>query len=574
MTCLIFVDPIFAEWENPLLKSLYRLSATRRFFCGAIFVSFCIGTTSAAAHPRGVERPVASAALRGAQALDLFYQERRMSPFWLAASNEKRAEILLDVLDAAPSHGLSSSQYRTAELRRRIAALTARTTAMEVISLDRALSAAFLLYADDVSSGAVDPDIFELNIYVEPIHADPVRLLRDIAQASSLRQAFENFAPQDPRYSKLRTSLIDLMAQSKSGGWGAPVLAESLSPGDASPPVEALRRRLIAMGDMPPEPELALNPGAFLGLSAAKYDDRLQDAVAKFQDRHGLISDGVAGPKTLRQLNQPIERRIAQVMLNLERMRWRSRQKLGRRIEVNQAAFRMTVYDGSDTPLHEARVIIGKPESRLQTPEFSHKLSYLVFNPTWTVPKSIITREILPEVKADPLFFERNNMVLSRRGMTVDPATIDWAAMTPEIFAEFGVVQMPGPGNALGNVKFMFPNRHSIYLHDTPSKHLFASSVRAFSHGCVRIERPFALAWLLLSEQSANPGKEIESILATGEETEVPLERPIPIHLTYMTSWVDHAGVLNFRDDVYGRDKELARALHTRTSEGQLALGF
>ena len=135
--------------------------------------------------------------------------------------------------------------------------------------------------------------------------------------------------------------------------------------------------------------------------------------------------------------------------------------------------------------------------------------------------------------------------------------------MTPEVFGEhYGVIQKPGPGNALGNVKFMFPNGHNIYLHDTPSKHLFADQMRAHSHGCVRVERPFALAWLLLSEQSDNPGEMIENILAGGEETEVPLERPIPIHLMYLTSWVDHAGTLHFREDVYGRDEALARALH------------
>ena len=258
-------------------------------------------------------------------------------------------------------------------------------------------------------------------------------------------------------------------------------------------------------------------------------------------------------------------------MLNLERLRWRTTQDLKRRIEVNQAAFRMTVYDDENMPIHESRVVIGKSERRLQTPEFSRRMSYLVLNPRWNVPRSIVMREFLPEAKADPTFFERQNMDLYRRGKIIDATKdVNWEQMTPEIFGEhFGVIQKPGPGNALGNVKFMFPNGHNIYLHDTPSKHLFSTEMRAHSHGCVRVERPFALAWLLLSEQSADPGEMIENILATGDETEVPLERPIPIHLLYLTSWVDHEGTLHFREDVYGRDEALARALHADVEERQ-----
>lgn len=498
-------------------------------------------------HPRAIE------------AIDIFYMERGLLPFWLERSRTRRsADVLLDALDDAVSHGLSPERYNASELRTRVALLNDNTLLEDVSRLDRALSAAFLRYAEDLSGGAVSPEALDLKVHIEPVRPDPLRLLQGIGRAPDIWLALEALAPTDVRYRKLRKAVRRMVDQAKAGGWGPRIKVRSLKPGEVSKAADALRRRLIATGDLPPEPELAVTGEA---ASVAAYDERLQGAVAQFQDRHGLNPDGLAGPATLRALNQPVERRIAQAMLNLERLRWRSRQRLGRRIEVNQAAFRMTVFDDHNVPLHEARVVIGKKERRLQTPEFSRVMSYLVLNPTWNVPKTIVTREMLPEAKADASFFKKNNMVLLRKGRPVDPAEIDWGAMTPEIFADFGVVQKPGPGNALGNVKFMFPNGHNIYLHDTPSKHLFSTSVRAHSHGCVRVERPFALAWLLMSEQAADPGTEIENILATGEETEVPLERPIPIHLLYMTAWVDHAGVLNFREDVYDRDEALARAM-------------
>ena len=548
-----------------LMYSLRNQLFGLMLFIAAIFAAF--GPVQAReADPDA--RPVAAEHPRANEAIEVFYLERGLVPFWLSQTDGPRhVDHLLVALGSAVSHGLSTARYGVEGLTASVAALHRDSSFDEIAEVERALSSAFLLYADDLKAGATNPGALDLKVHVDPARPDPLRLLRGVARAEDVAVALADLAPTDPRYRKLREALGTLMSQAKSGGWGKRVPGKSLTPGEVSPAADALRRRLVAMGDLPPEPELLGGEAPVV----SAYDDRLMGAVAKFQDRHGLNPDGIAGPATLRALNQPIARRTAQAMLNLERLRWRSNQRLGRRIEVNQAAFRMTVFDENDIPLHEARVVIGKSERRLQTPEFSRSLSYLVLNPRWNVPKSIVTREMLPAAKADPTFFERQNMVLYRRGKIVDATTdVNWDQMTPEIFGEhFGVIQKPGPGNALGNVKFMFPNGHNIYLHDTPSKHLFATSIRAHSHGCVRVERPFALAWLLLSEQSDDPGTMIENILDTGEQTEVPLERPIPIHLMYMTSWVDHAGILHFREDVYGRDEALARALHADVEERQ-----
>lgn len=547
---------------------LYGLKSTRL----AIFLAFAsvfagVSVSSARETPQE-SRPVAAEHPRAAEAIEVFYNERGLQPFWLTPSDGLRnADYLLGALGDAASHGLSPARYRFDQLSSQVALLTPESSLDEVARLERALSSAFLLYLDDLRAGAADPEALDLKVHVDPARPDPLRMLREMAQINDVPQVLEQIVPTDPRYRRLRDALNTMTAQAKAGGWGPTVPGRGLKKGETSVAADALRRRLIAMGDLPPEPELMSTASS----TVSTYDERLQGAVAQFQDRHGLVADGIAGPATLRALNQPIGRRIAQTMLNLERLRWRANQKLGRRIEVNQAAFRMTVFDDTDTPLHESRVVIGKSERRLQTPEFSRSMSYLVLNPRWNVPRSIVSREFLPAAKADPTFFERQNMDLYRRGKIIDATKdVNWEQMTPEIFGEhFGVIQKPGPGNALGNVKFMFPNGHNIYLHDTPSKHLFSQEMRAHSHGCVRVERPFALAWLLLSEQSADPGTMIENILATGDETEVPLERPIPIHLMYMTSWVDHTGTLHFREDVYGRDEALARALHADVEERQ-----
>ena len=531
-------------------------------FASAVVISGLLSAPSeATTNETGEPRLVAAEHPRAAEAVEIFHTEIGYAPFWLApADGLRKVDYLLGALAEAPSHGLSPARYNYDQLSSRVSLFSSESDLDEPHQLERALSSAFLLYLDDLRAGAANPEALDVKVHIDPARPDPLRMLRELSKINDMPKVLERIVPDNPRYLKLRTALQGLMEQAESGGWGPKVPGKGLKPGETSSAADALRRRLIAMGDLQPEPELLSDDTQ----TVSTYDSRLKAAVIKFQDRHGLNPDGIAGPATLRALNQPVARRIAQAMLNLERLRWRTNQRLGRRIEVNQAAYRMSVYDDDDKPLHESRVVIGKSERRLQTPEFSRTMSYMVLNPRWNVPRSIVTREMLPEAKKDPTFFERQNMVLYRRGKKIDATKdVNWAEMTPEVFGEhYGVIQKPGPGNALGNVKFMFPNGHNIYLHDTPSKHLFADQMRAHSHGCVRVERPFALAWLLLSEQSDNPGEMIENILAGGEETEVPLERPIPIHLMYLTSWVDHAGTLHFREDVYGRDEALARALH------------
>jgi len=496
-------------------------------------------------------------------AFDLFASDPDAPRLWVRGHDDYlRAQALIARFDRAPEHGLSPSRYDVETLRGMIDSFVIAPGFEASQAIERAFSIAYLRYASDMVSGMIDPVSLEAGVHVDPARVDPRELLRRAASTEDVEGLLTGLEPVNIRYRNLRAAVLRMMDQVRRGGWGAAVEPGGLAPGAVSANVATLRRRLMAMGDLAPEPDLSgLADDPYRGA----YDERLMGAVAAFQQRHGLTADGIAGPATLRALNVPLGARLAQAMLNLERLRWRQGRMHGRRIEVNQADFRMVVYDDASAPVHDARVVVGKSERRLQTPEFNDHMSYLVLNPTWTVPKSIIRREFLPEMQKDATFFERNNMLLLKGGKKVDPATVDWNALTRKTVAPYSVVQRPGKGNALGNVKFMFPNGYNIYLHDTPSKHLFASDSRAYSHGCVRVERPFALAWLLLSEQVDDPDKMIEETLATGKETNVPLERPIPITLMYLTSWVDEAGVLHFRDDVYKRDEILARALQANS---------
>ncbi len=546
-----------------LLRMVRRISLSR-----ILAVSCALAGAPAYAAPDEVIPAVAGEVQQSAYdplaaAFDLFASDPNAPKLWVRGQDDlDRAKALLDRFAAAPGHGLSPSRYDLETLRGMMEAFEASPGFEAAQKFERALSIAYMRYATDLVSGMVDPESLEARIHVDPSRINPVRLLNRAAEAEDVEALLDDLAPSNIRYRNLRAAVLRMMDQVNRGGWGEAVEPGGLTPGAVSANVARLRRRLMAMGDLAPEPDLS---GVTSDPDIAAYDERLMGAVASFQQRHGLTADGIAGPATLRALNAPLGMRLAQAMLNLERLRWRQDRMSGRRIEVNQPDFRMTVYDDASAPVHDARVVIGKSERRLQTPEFNDHMSYIVLNPTWTVPRSIIRREILPDMQKDPTFLERNNMILLRGGKKIDPATVDWKAETRESVSDMGVVQRPGKGNALGNVKFMFPNGYNVYLHDTPSKHLFASDTRAYSHGCVRVERPFALAWLLLSEQTDDPGTMIEETLATGKETNVPLERPIPISLLYLTAWVDEAGILNFREDVYKRDEILARALRANS---------
>jgi murein L,D-transpeptidase YcbB/YkuD len=300
--------------------------------------------------------------------------------------------------------------------------------------------------------------------------------------------------------------------------------------------------------------------GAHAADTSSRFDSALVDAIRAFQQRMGLDADGLVGAGTRRALNVSVQDRIRQLRINMERGRWVLHHIDSTFVVVNVAGYSVAYVRGGRT-VWRSRAVVGTPYRR--TPIFRDSISYLVFNPTWTVPPGILARDMLPRLKRGGVRALPTGMrVLTRSGRPVDAARVDWSRYTAASFP-YILRQDPGPANALGRVKFMFPNRYLVYLHDTPSRELFNESARAFSSGCIRVDRPFELAELLLADVGWNSDSISRAVDSRRMRT-VNLRRPVPVLLLYWTSWVDDQGRVNFRDDIYGRDARLTRALDER----------
>jgi murein L,D-transpeptidase YcbB/YkuD len=318
-----------------------------------------------------------------------------------------------------------------------------------------------------------------------------------------------------------------------------------LAPGDAGQQVVALRNRLIAMG--------------FLEMTATQtYDAAIQAAVQRFQQSHGLTVDGTVGAETLRQINVPMQERLQSVIVAMERERWINRPRGQRHIWVNLTDFTAAIVD-NDRVTFSTRSVVGASAADRQSPEFSDVMEYMVINPSWYVPRSIITKEYLPMLKANPNAVRQLDITDSS-GRVVSRSSVNFNSYNASNFP-FSMRQGPSEGNALGLVKFIFPNKYNIYLHDTPSKSLFGREVRAFSHGCIRLNDPFDFAYALLAKQTSDPKGRFHTVLATGLETRENLETPVPVHIVYRTSFTNVTGSLQFRRDIYGRDAKIWNAL-------------
>ena len=319
----------------------------------------------------------------------------------------------------------------------------------------------------------------------------------------------------------------------------------TLRSGDADDRLATIARRLEVTGDLAS------------GHRPTTYDDTLEAAVRRFQERHGIDADGIAGPATFRAMNVPVEARIDQLRVNLERARWVLDNLEDDYVIVNIAGFRASVYRDREA-VWSTRVVVGRPYHK--TPVFRSDMKYIVFNPTWTVPYSIATKEMLPAIRRDPNYLaDRNFEVRDRGGNLVDPASIDWDSVSPRSFG-YTFVQRPGLTNALGEIKFMFPNQYSVYLHDTPSKSLFDQTGRTFSHGCVRVENPFDFAEVLLGPDGWDADSVQEERMRR-QTRSVHLSTPMPVLLLYWTAEVGSNGETRFYDDVYERDQAVLTAL-------------
>lgn len=475
--------------------------------------------------------------LRDAEAVRRFYAGRGHTPAWTGPDCARALVELTEAIESAATHGLEPDDYHRAALSGSALCDAER----EIVASD-----AFLMLAAHLAGGRVDPASVEPSWTVRHPELDLVALLERALAEGRVAATLEALAPVDPLYASLRAELLRLRMAEQAGGWPLPRMGATLRESDRDARVVEVRARLRAEGLQIPEtaePEL--------------FDAGLAEAVRVFQMRANLEADGLVGKQTLAELGKGPGARIAQVRANLERLRWLPADLGRRHLLVDIADFRLEAReDGRTVRVH--RVVVGRDQR--QSPSFSAPMTHVVLNPWWEVPRRLAVQDKLPQFKRDPGAVARLGFeVIDSAGQAVDASTLDWHAYSARHFP-FRLRQRPGPDNALGEVKLMLPNRHDVYLHDTPSRGLFARARRDFSSGCIRVEDALGLtAWVL--EGSDWDRARIDAVAATDAPTEIRLPSPLPVHLVYRTAALDADGGLRLLADPYGRDPVLATAL-------------
>jgi L,D-transpeptidase YcbB len=375
--------------------------------------------------------------------------------------------------------------------------------------------------------------------------------------------------PFPEEYVRLRDALAVYRRIAADGGWPR-ITADRLALGDSVPQVAVLRARLAVTGDLADAESLPSDAPSALSTGegeAVLYDEAITAAVERFQARHGLDRDGIAGPETIARMNVPAAQRVRQIELNMERRRWLPHDLGDRCIEVNVPAFELRAHEEGKEAL-SMKVVAG--DEYHPTPVFSDRMTHIVFRPYWSIPSSIALEEKLPEILKDRGFLERDQLEIVKgsgnEAKVVDPSRIRWSDLADEAMGGYSLRQKPGPQNALGLVKFMFPNQFNVYLHDTPADRLFSREERALSHGCVRVEKPALLAEFVLRGDDRWSRKRIDAAMAGSETRTVALARAIPVHIVYWTAFAGSDGTIQFRDDVYGID-EAMNAVSTETMQ-------
>lgn len=479
------------------------------------------------------------------------YQYFNLQPLWVTENGPgEQAKLLLSRLKHSDLDGLEPSHYKIVEM----ASLWESKKPIDLTRLDVMLTSALLAYLGDLQEGrrsprAIDPKLFA---YACDIDLDPVATMQKIRDSIDFNGFIDSYVPTHYQYIDLRQALVHYRSIAKIGGWPhIPKKGPMIRPDKSDRRIPSIRLRLTMTGDHPYDHD-----------TRQGYDQLLQDAVERFQERHGLKIDGIIGPQTLSAMNVPVEARIRQIILNMERWRWK-KEDLGKKyVLVDIAGFRLQGIE-NDTTIVEMPVIVGK--SYQQTPVFSDRIRYVEFNPYWNVPRSIARKEMLPKLIKDPSYLIQHHIRVFSNWLStaveLDPYLIDWQKLGRKIVG-FRLRQDYGPWNVLGSIKFVFPNRYNVYLHDTLTQNLFKNHRRTFSHGCIRVAEPEQLAHFVLGgENSGWDFKRIDELVDTGKRTIVRLPQPVAIHITYRTTWLAPKGVVHFRNDVYNRDKKLIKAL-------------
>ena len=492
-------------------------------------------------------------------ALSHFYRQRDYTLAWTRPADRA---ALLNVIAASERHGLTPSDYHFSRLQRMVGLAANGAGALDdetLAELDMLLTDSALLLASHLLHGKVNPDsLTPERVTGARGHMAGQRLAQGLEQ-QEVEAALQRLAPSGPGYQRLLLAR-DSVDALQGATWPAIADGTTIRPGAGDTRLPLIRQRLTLLGDHP----LPVSHSS----AGSEYDSTLVSAVKRFQARHGLDTDGLIGTSTVAALNLTPAERLAQIDANLERWRWLPEESTGTQVVVNVAGFELRMVQQGEV-VFRSRVIVGRPFR--PTPLFHDSIRQLVFNPSWTVPRSIMIEDQLPVIRQNPDYLRNSGFSLYRGWgpdrEPVNPDNVDWWALSEDYFP-FQLIQEPGPGNALGQVKFMFPNEFDVYLHDTPARHLFSRSQRSFSSGCIRVEDSLELAQRLLANQRGWSAERVNSVLSSRQLTKVYLEDPVPVRLEYWTSWVDENGALHWRDDIYQHNGELIAALATSIDAG------
>jgi L,D-transpeptidase YcbB len=485
------------------------------------------------------------------------YQARSFTPVWFVSEEPTAACLaLLRELRAADTRGLQPGDYDAIALTEHVT----RSRELPLMSVDVALSVAAARFAMDLHAGRVNPRRLGHDLDVPQTQADVGSFVTALAQASDVAAALDQLEPQLGQYRLLKRTLARYRALGENPELTRlpPLPTRSLQVGDTYAGAEALRSLLIAVGDLTAEQRLSVN-------APLLFDAQLSTALMRFQSRHGLQADGVLGAATYRELTTPFVRRVSQISLSLERARWLPKFDTPP-IIVNIPQFRLFAFRTTrDEPseILQMDVVVGEAFPGKRTPVFASQMRYLVLRPYWDVPRSILLAELLPAIRRNSAWVERNGYEIVRgEGDDAVPqaATAENVALLER--GKLRLRQKPGPDNALGLVKFMLPNTHNVYLHDTPAKSLFAHSRRAFSHGCIRVAQPFALLQHVLGDDPRWTEEALlQGMLSGAGSVRIPLPKPVPVFILYGTALVRGSREVLFFDDIYGLDARLEAAM-------------
>ena len=472
-----------------------------------------------------------------------FYTENDYELIWFgnnALASQRRAE-LVNSLQSASFHGLPGNKYQVNSL---LSKLSTSDSLFEIGLLEGLFMIAFSEYASDLDTGVLIPSEVDSDIVRHINDKDTDFYIQGLLSRNPY-DYFRSLGPQSSEYARLLAEYQKLSEIIRNGGWSNIATDRILRFGDSGDDVVAIRNRLFDQGYMP-------------NSISTKFDKNLLKAIQKYQSDHGLIPDGIVGEGTILELNISAEQRLSSIIVALERERWLGDTLGQRHIWVNLADFTAKIIE-DHAVVFETRTVLGVNDESMRSPEFSDKMEYLVVNPTWHIPVSIAKNEYLPELKKDPeaLPFLK---LFDSSGSLVDRESIDFSILGKNYFP-YEMKQLPSTTNALGLVKFMFPNPYNIYLHDTPAKDLFMKEVRDFSHGCIRLHEPFDFAYALLEKQTDEPQSEFQNALKSEEETIILLSKSVPVHITYRTAFTKAGGGIEFRRDIYGRDQKIYDAL-------------